>query len=221
MRKIILTLVLVLAFAVPAWAGKGPVLNVNGKTYSNTYVDEQGVMYVPIKTIVEELGVEVTYDEKTAAVTMYPFLERPPIVGEEEFVKSINDALDLLESFDPSNYMIICRNVKSISLVPDMVSMVSNSKDAFVTMYCTPERHIGVTQKFYNTKQLYNPIMIASTLVHEAVHAAQFNYGYINVNNINLREVEAYNHQFASQVLLGAPKWMIENTLKMQQTYLN
>lgn len=219
MKKIFLSLLLALTFALPAWAG--PIINVNGSPYVVDSIVKDGITYVPVRFVSEKMGAQVGYDAASDTVNIEGAagnnraLVRPPISGDTAFVSMVNQALDLLQTTDRVHYYLICQNVTGIVLNKDM----QGDRQGYVTGYCMPNGVISLTEKFTQDKNLYNPMGVAGVISHEAIHAMQFNY-FPNLPTDN-KEIEAYNNQSLALMQIGAPAWLVDMINQMNDSYLN
>jgi hypothetical protein len=215
MRKLILTLVLVMAFSSPSWAG---VVKVNGTPYNVDTIMKGDTTYVPVRFVSEKIGAEVGYDTSGAVIingntNNSNDLQRPPIYGDTSFVGAINQALDLLQDRDLLHYYVVCQNIKQIC-IGDTIPL---DRSGTVVAYCDYQGIVSFTKEYKQDQKHFVSTHIAGTLAHEATHAMQ--YKYFPASTSNYKEIEAYNNENLAFTQFGAPEWMIEEAKQMNDTY--
>lgn len=206
MKKLILAFLLAFMFVFPAVADT-PVIYIDGVPQNAEIVWKDDRIYVPLRFVSEKLGAEVSWDGQAAQIETRK-LKRPEIVGDSEFVKVVNESLDLLEERDFPHYFIICDNVDRIWMQEQVV--VEDNAWAL-----TFERRTIITQALRNDSKRFVPVYMAATLTHEATHSNSFRY------SDEYDEYAAYSHGETVLKMLDAPQWMIDETERLKNKYKN
>src|SRR5690606_15659152 len=118
-----------------------------------------------------------------------------------QFTKAINDALDILYEKDIAHYMLVVQNVDVVKQ-SDVNGIMSGGLNPNA-------RSVGrevIIFPSYIESQYFTPKLIASTLTHEAVHAAGYNAKGL-FRNIRKEEVVALENEIATLKLVGAQSW--------------
>lgn len=210
MKKIIIVFALMLAFTLPVMADQGVQVFVNGSLISTPGQMYGERVFVPLRAVSESLGAKVSWDGRAAHVDMPDELKRPTIDGDEEFASVINQALDILEEKDFTDYSMICRDVEYIGQRKyDMGG---------TTIAGTMQQSVGIGPRLYNNKEKFVPLFMCGVLTHEAIHANSNRY---RVEDIPKKEIEtlAYTHEETALCLVGAPSWMIDETIRAKNQF--
>ena len=202
-----LVIALVFVFALPVAADEGiPIFLKYTPIGQGVLIDDR--VYVPIRVVSESLGARVDWEDGKVRIT--PELRRPEIVGDSEFVRKINESLDLLEEKDFTDYSLICENV---SMIHAFSGVQGEDDDSFA-------RAIGDTVNIMSflidDQERYNKFYLAGVLTHEAVHA-----NYTKYNDSSSGERIACFHEEIALRLVDAPSWMIDEILNLQREYIN
>lgn len=211
MKKVLLAVIIVLMLTNPVLADQ---IVINGKAYQADTIVQNNSIFVPLRFISENLGANVEWNGHNAVITT---LKRPEIIilplfgeviPEEEtnrITSVISEAMDLLESKDPASYQLLCMNTKSIEFYNNSFKSKSQSDGYFTyatTIIYPPEKgRIVITKEFVNDTEIFKPINMAGTLVHEAVHLAN-----TNIKSVYWDEDLAYLHNIAVLRALEAPQ---------------
>lgn len=193
MKKILLAVAIVLMLVSPALAANIIPIFIDGTpNYPETVVQNNRI-YVPLRFVSEELGAKVEWTNGAVEITT---INRPPIVGDESFVKMVNNALDLLYFKDPIDYELVCKNAGEIKLTEATDYYGFNNCDS-----------ISIGKGLVNDKGRYNPIFLAGVLVHESLHNFNNKYGIVTAKP---QENIAFLHEIAVLRILGAPQYQID-----------
>jgi len=203
MKKILLTMVMVLMMASPVMAGTPTIINGVGRNIETVNVDNK--LYLPLRTIAEVLGLDVQWDGTFVRIDS---AKRPTITGDDKFKGMVNQALDLLQAKDPVDYEMVCRNTKEI------VYTSSNSNkngEAYATSLGLGR--FEVSQLLFD-KQNLSMAFLASVLVHEATHlSSERNFITSRKESENI----SYLHQIATLTILGASSTEIDDAERTRQ----
>lgn len=193
MKKILLALVVVLMLASPAAAAH--TIFIDDTPYYEDTIVQDGSIYVPLRFIAEKMGAQVKWIEPMAVITT---INKPKIAGDDDFVKMVNNALDLLKAKDPVDYELVCEYAGEITLIdrPGSAGWTSGS-------------NICIGKDLLKDSALNNPIFVASVLVHESIHNANCKYGIIDKK---AQENIAYLHDINVLRILNAPQYLIDNS---------
>lgn len=203
MKKYLLAVIMVVMLVSPALAGqmvRSPMV-INGNTYMVDAVNQDNHFYVPLRFIAEYLGADVDWINNQVIINT---LVRPTIVDDSGKITSVvNQALDLLEKYDPADYEMICHNCKSIEYYGNSIEGTTPEFDAFAS--ATPDLHrIMIFKKFAENDHWFFPPIMAGILVHESTHLAnkQRVERYQDENLAYLREIAAFRALEAPQVVI-------------------
>jgi len=154
----------------------------------------------------EALGGKVEWYNNTVHIYEGNELKRPQIVAfnqavDEHFKSVISQALNILQEKDVVHYSLICRDTRFISRNP-----TDSSDGAFAT---SGLRDITIMPRLYNDKERFVPLYMCGVLVHEAIHTTSGRYN----NDDGGSEEVAYKHGEMALRQVGAPQWMIDETI--------
>lgn len=213
-----LTMLLLMAMVIPVKGADQINLLYNGKRGAIEVINKNGSFYVPIRQLVEFLGVGVIYDvsgEKKTFILFdnsYKPIQRPGIVaGDAQQTKVINQALDLLKEKDAGDYSMVCKNVKAIAF-----ENIVNENNHFAQQ---DGQKCELLPTLYNDPKYFVPEFVAGTLVHESYHICSSNEDGSDEAN-PIEEYRAYKHGALAWDLIGAPQWMIDWSNSKAQEYL-
>ncbi len=224
MKKLIVAVLLVAAFALPAGAARDIAVLVDGVQLEQEAIMHNGSVYVPLRAAAESLGFGVVWDGQQVFVNIPDAepvevepakLTRPEIVGNKEFTKAINDALDILYEKDVAHYMLVLQNVDAVKqsdvngIMPGGLNPDARSVGREVIIFPS-----------YIESEYFTPKLIAATLTHEAVHAAGYNAKGL-FRNISNEEVVAYENEITTLKLVGAQSWIIKDRERLVVKYKN
>jgi len=209
MKKILLTMVMVLMMASPVMAGTPTMINGVGRNLETVNVDNH--LYLPLRTIAEIFNMDVQWDGTFVRINS---AKRPVITGDDKFKSMVTQALDLLQANDPMDYEMVCENTKEIYYI-DVVS-TKYGIDAYAG---SDGKSIFIAQEMTNSSR-YTPVCIAGTLVHESTHNYNFN---TNVGRgSNQDEKIAYLREINTLRTIGASQQEVqdvEDVLKWVTTH--
>ena len=197
MKKILLTMVMVLMMASPVMAGTPMLINGVGRNIETVNVDNK--LYLPLRTIAEVLGLDVQWDGTFVRINSD---KRPVITGDDKFEDMVTQALDLLEIKDPPDYEMVCKNTKEIII--RNVNIDTEYGEAYATAMGPGK--IELSPKIF--KERSSPY-IAATLVHEAAHLCNHSNG---ITDRKHDENIGYLRQIATLRILGASQQDIDDT---------
>lgn len=214
MKRIILALVMVFTLVLSASAG---TIVVDGWSYNEDTLNKDSRIYVPVRFVAEKLGYKVDWLNGTVIIekkTETKASQIPKIIGDDYFKAAINLALQKLAQQDRLDYLLICQYVPAIQQMEDLKSL----KDGYDTAATTDNqtRITCISKKFMSESRCTVPVL-AGLLVHEATHAAYFEFGYMDVKEM---ERQAYNREITALTLLDADEKYIQDTKAVLQDYI-
>lgn len=237
MQKKFIVILVALAFFMGSFTGNwatadtnlpGALLYVNndaatdGKEFFKDIVWKDERIYVPLRFVSEKMGAAVEWDGKAAHVNMGQ--QRPKIyyggayAGDEKFRDTINQALDLLEKYDPPHYTLVCSYCRGILVADkdDMSRFVKSPNEAVAFQLGV---HIMINESLVNSKE-FLPNYVAGILTHEAVHICNSvqDFAYYDDNN-EVDEIMACEHEKTALKLLNVPQWMIDEADNYENTF--
>ena len=194
MKKILLTIIMVLILTGPAMAGTPTLINGVGMNLDTVNVDNR--LYLPLRTLGEALGMDVQWDGTFVRVNS---AKRPIITGDANSINIINQALDLLKTSDPADYDLVCKYTKRIMVSTEQLNSQWGEADAKIL---EPDTCIIGPRILSNGKYL------AATLVHESSHLCDSsNLLYERISSEN----KAYLRQISTLRILGASQQDIDD----------
>jgi hypothetical protein len=205
MKKILLALMIVCLIAYPVAADVPFKLIVDDKPIATQIINVDGTTYAPIRAVADAFNATTDWNFQTQTITIKTKqidpkeIKRPPIKGDAEFVRKVNEALDLLEEKDFPHYVMICHNTYDIGLLQNQAV-----EDALAFNFAGSTR---IQPSLIKDHKRYTPVYLAGVLVHEACHATTSNYSK------PISENDAYAHALAALIALDAPKWMQDECL--------
>lgn len=202
---IIAVMVLILSlFAVPLMAGIAYPIKIDGIQLQSDIMWKDNHVYVPIRLVAENMNCDVEWKNGQVAITTAA-IHRPIITGDAPFASMVNQALDLLQSKDPSGYAMICQNVKMIERRNENKKgrefVIAESYGHFILIY----------PSFYNDSKRFVPQYLAGALVHEGSHRCYSKVCTVATNDLVKDERAAYMREIATLWIVGAPQWMIDD----------
>lgn len=213
MKKVLLIFsLLAMLVAFPVAADESTQVYVNGN-YVGEGVLINDTTYVPVRLVSENLGAKVDWDGAVWIDEQPEQLQRPVIVGDEEFVTMVNAALDLLQEKDFLHYATVCQLGWSIE---------RRDKSPMFKMGVASIEvgHIVIYDLLVNSKRLYNPQYLAGTLVHESSHAVGNNLSnWTEIGDPKLGEKMAYANELTAFKLIDAPQWMQDECIGWESRY--
>jgi len=204
MKKFLIAVVMVLMLANPAVANAPINIIVNDKPLDTPGIVIDNTTYIPLRAVADIFDATTYWESGTIGIKTHTTdikeITRPPIKGDEEFIRKINAALDFLEEKDFPHYLMVCQNTWDIA--PLLIANPAESvKDSLAFNIAGSTR---IMPLLINDSRRYTPTYLAGILVHEASHAVTTNYQKA------ISEREAFAHELAAYKLLDAPKWMID-----------
>ncbi len=228
MKKLILAVLLAAALALPAGASQQTSVLVNGVQLQQEAIMHNGSVYVPLREAAESLGFGVVWDGQRVLVDIPDAapaepepagLTRPEILGDVQFTKAINDAMDLLYEKDAAHYALVVQNVELIG-INDRDEVNENKAE---TTAVSRGNAIMFMPGFLD-HELFTPKFVAAVLTHEAVHSANRNVRgnyFWQRYDIKTEEIIALEHEIATLKLVDAPGWIIKDCERLINEYKN
>ena len=195
MKKILLSMVMVLILASPVMAGTPTIINGVGRNLETVNVD--GNLCLPLRTMAEVLGFDVQWDGTFVRINS---VKRPVITGDDKFKAMITQALDLLQAKDPVDYEMVCQNTKEIIVTPGNID--TEWGEAYAVNLGASK--IRLSPKLMEQSHSY----VASVIVHESIHGCNEKHFLFDRK---LDENMAYFHQIATMQILGISQQEIES----------
>ena len=208
MKKILLTMAMILMMASPAMAGTPTIINGVGRNLDTVNVDNH--LYLPLRTIAEVLGLDVQWDGTFVRVDSN---KRPVITGDDKFKGMVTQALDLLQEKSPPDYEMVCKQIEEISLIESFPTKYgvnayagNNGNRIFITNYLTKS-------------DKYNSIYVAGALAHEATHSCNAKSGIVIGSSQD--ENIAYLREISTLRIIGAYQQDIDSTERTRLQVIN
>lgn len=212
MKRLIVAVLLALAFILPAGAEQQFNVLVNHIPLQENALMVNDRIYVPLRAVGERLNCDVSWDGQSAQVNSA--VKRPPITGDEHFQDVVTKAMDLLQEKDPADYVLICEVVEEVWVK----ELDENNPDGFMTVAQQYGNSIIFSPKFIQSNK-FTVERTGGTLTHETSHIATHRIQTHAYNDKENRqdEIVAYEHELTALELIGAPQSVINDV----QTAMN
>lgn len=200
-------LLMVVLFALPLLAQDNYMIWIDGVPKQSDVLWKDNHVYVPVRLVAENLDCDVDWVDGHVAIKSAA-IQRPTIKGDERFVVTINQALDLLEKKDPADYCLVCQNTETVYVKAD---------ERDTALAHSLGQSIVITPLLVNDTARFVPEFMAGILTHEACHVC---YGKVLQKEHNPRdEFIAYSHGTTALEMVDAPKWMVEESKSLRGVY--
>lgn len=207
MRTIIITLLLLLTFNSPTWASQS--VYVNGKQIEIDIIEKDGKLYAPLRTIAENLDSYVIWMDGSLYISKW--MSRPPIKGDDRYVRKVDEALVLLQRLDPVIYKIICDSITTI----EVKNTPPDSSEPYVM---TENGCLTISPILLDDPRRNTPAYIGGILGHQAIRSTQYGFGHTDKG---LSEVQAYNYKISILSNIFAPDWAVNETIETAKNIIN
>lgn len=206
MKKLILAVLLALAFVIPAGADQQFGVLVNHIPLQESALMVNDRIYVPLRAVGERLNCDVSWDGQNAQVNSA--VKRPPVTGDSHFQDVVTKAMDLLQEKDPADYVLMCEVVTEVWIK----ELDENNPDGFMTVAEQYGNSIVYSPKFIQSNK-FTVERLSGSLAHETTHVARHRIQTHAYSKEEIRKDErvAYEHELTALKLIGASQSAIND----------